>query len=174
MFNITIKICIVFLFTINLMSCLKPESYPEEPIIEFVDFSSSSDSGTLTFSFTDGDGDIGLNQEMLDYPFEPGNFYHHNIYITYCEIMNGELVKGTTDPDGENDIIFDTVFFPFRIENITPTGQNKALKGSISVVLEPFYFNPGSKSNDSIKYQIMLIDRKLNHSNFLTTPLITR
>ena len=88
--------------------------------------------------------------------------------------MNGELVKGTTDPDGENAIIFDTVFFPYRIENITPSGQNKALKGFISVILEPLYFNPNSKSNDSIKYQIMLIDRKLNHSNLLTSPLITR
>ena len=174
MFNITTKIIIVFLLLVTFLSCLKPETYPDEPKIEFIDFVASSDSGTLTFSFTDGDGNIGLDQNMLDYPFEPGSFYHHNIYINYYEIVNGELVKGTSDPDGNNSPNYDTVFFPYRIEVLTPSGQNKALKGTISIVLEPYYFNPNSISSDSIKYEILLIDRNLNHSNLLLSPLIVR
>tara|TARA_B100001287_G_scaffold246156_1_gene223945 strand:+ start:1595 stop:2119 length:525 start_codon:yes stop_codon:yes gene_type:complete len=174
MANLNTKIIIVLLIVTTFFSCLKPETYPVEPKIDFVDFVASSDSGTLTFSFTDGDGNVGLDQDMLNYPFEPGNFYHHNIYINYYEISDGELVKGTSDPSGNNSPNYDTVFFPFRVENLTPSGQNKALKGTISVVLEPFYFNPNSVSSDSIKYEILLIDRSLNHSNLLLSPLIVR
>ena len=174
MVNVVTKIIIVFLIVTAFFSCLKPETYPVEPKIEYVDFVASSDSGTLTFSFTGGDGDVGLDQDMLDYPFEPGSFYHHNIYINYYEIVDGELVRGTSDPDGNNSVNYDTVYFPYRIENLTPSGQNKALKGTISIVLEPYYFNPNSISSDSIKYEVLLIDRNLNHSNLLLSPLIVR
>jgi len=62
----------------------------------------------------------------------------------------------------------------FRIENITPIGQNKALKGEIKTILEPRYYNFGATSNDSILFKIVLIDRALNISNELITPIITR
>tara|TARA_Y100000385_G_scaffold286236_1_gene347854 strand:+ start:725 stop:1249 length:525 start_codon:yes stop_codon:yes gene_type:complete len=168
------KIIILFILLFSLLTCLKPVTYPNEPLIEYEGFQASSDSGTLTFTFTDGDGDVGLDQNMLNAPFDPASFYHHNVYISYYEVTDGELVRGTSDPDGNNSVNYDTVFFPYRIENLTPTGQNKALKGSISIVLEPFYFNPNSASSDSIRYEILLIDRSLNHSNLLRTPIIIR
>ena len=78
------KIVIVFL-SLSLLSCLKPISYPNEPIIEYVGFESLSDSGKLTFSFTDGDGDLGLDQNIITPPHDPGSYYYYNLYINYYE-----------------------------------------------------------------------------------------
>ena len=61
-------------------ACLKPVSYPDEPNIEYVGFEELSDSGKITFSFTDGDGDIGLDQDMVNGDFAPGSFYHYNLF----------------------------------------------------------------------------------------------
>ena len=60
----------------------------------------------------------------------------------------------------------------YRLENITPSGQNLALRGNIEIILEPFYFNPNSNHSDSIRFSILLIDRALNHSNLIYTPLL--
>ena len=163
----TTKIIIVFTLMLCFVACLKPVTFPDEPTIEYVSFEANSDSGILTFSFTDGNGDIGLDQEFLEPPYEPGSFYHHNLYIGYYEMVDGVLTRGTADPDGNNSSNYDTVSFLYRIEDLTPIGQNKALKGSISITIEPFYYNPNSLSSDSIQYDILLIDRDLNHSNLL-------
>jgi hypothetical protein len=48
------------------------------------------------------------------------------------------------------------------------------LKGEIKTTLEPRYYHLGATSNDSILYKIVLIDRSLNISNELITPIITR
>ena len=58
------KITVVFVIlgTLLTSSCLKPEEYANEPKIEFVSFEAQGDSsGVFVVSFTDGDGDIGLN-----------------------------------------------------------------------------------------------------------------
>jgi hypothetical protein len=57
---------------------------------------------------------------------------------------------------------------------MTPVGQNKALKGEIEIILEPFYFNPISNHSDSIKFSILLIDRSFNHSNLIFSSTIVR
>ena len=168
-----LKIVIVF-SSMCLISCLKPESYPNEPILEYLSFESLSDSGKLTFSFTDGDGNIGLDQNQLSAPFNPGSFYYYNCYINYYEMMDGEWVRATSDPLGNNSQFADTITYSYRIGNMTPVGQNKALKGEIEIILEPFYFNPISNHSDSIKYSILLIDRSLNHSNLIFSSTILR
>ena len=169
------KIILVLSFAVSfLASCLKPQSFPVEPAIEFVSFEAQGDSGVITFSFTDGDGDIGLDQQQLDPPFDTSSFYHYNLYINYYEMMDGSWVRGTADPLGNNFPTADSITFSYRLENITPIGQNKALRGEIQIVMEPYYFNSYSNHNDSIRYEIMLIDRGLNHSNLLETPIIIR
>lgn len=174
------KISIVFFILLALSSCLKPVQYPDEPNVEFVQFDIQGDSGIITFFFTDGDGDIGLNPNQIDPPYDPGSFYHYNVYLEYYEVMGGQLVKGTMDPNGENAAFqqnnnqpYDTIPNGFRIEDITPFGQNKSLKGNMQLVLSPFY-NFNSNHNDSIRFSILLIDRNLNHSNVVYTPVIKR
>lgn len=173
--NLLTKITLVLTFLVLFVtSCLKPESFPAEPAIEFVSFDALGDSGQLTFSFTDGDGDIGLSQSQLSPPFDTSSYFYYNLYIHYFEKMDGQWIRATSDPGGNNFPTADSITFAYRIENITPLGQNTALRGEIEVVLEPFYFNTNSNHSDSLKYEILLIDRNQNISNIIETPLIVR
>ena len=63
----------IFILTVIVQwSCLKAPEYPIEPIINFVGLTSevmkqgafNSDSTIITFSFTDGDGDLGDNDSV--------------------------------------------------------------------------------------------------------------
>ena len=89
-------------------------------------------------------------------------------------MMDGSWVRATADPGGNNFPTADSITFSYRLENLTPSGQNKALRGEIEIVMEPYYFNPISNHSDSIKYSILLIDRAQNHSNLVESPLIVR
>jgi len=102
---------------------------------------------------------------MTDPPFDEGSYFHNNMYAEYYEF---NTVTNLWEPSVING---DTVRFTFRVPDITPDGQNKALKGSIQVKIEPFYRNPNSP-NDSIKYRIRLIDRNLNQSPWIESPVI--
>jgi len=172
--NSITKISFVVLISLIILasSCLKVETYPDEPIIEYKSFEVFEDSAIVTVSFTDGDGDIGLENGDTTGDFAPGSFFYSNAYLEYYELMNGEWVKGTADPGGNNFPTADTIVFTNRLPNITPIGQNKALKGDIRLTLEPNYFNPFSNFNDTIKYKIILIDRALNISNQIETETI--
>ncbi len=76
--NLTIYFPLVFL--VVLAACAKPPEYPVEPAIEFVSLSKDTmnrayegfqgkmdrtDSIFVTFSFTDGDGDIGETDQIF-------------------------------------------------------------------------------------------------------------
>lgn len=151
-----------------LQSCLKPETFPVEPAIKFESFTAMQDSGLLIISFTDGDGDIGLSEADTTGDFAPNSVYHHNLFIEYYEKDDlAGWVRGT-------DLSGDDIEFLYRIPYLTPNGNNKALKGNIEVTIEPSYFNPLSSESDTIKYRIKLVDRNLNESNVIESPVITR
>ena len=136
-----------------LSSCLKKTEFPAEPAITFKSFAASGDEAVLEISFTDGDGNIGLNEgdTLAPYEFE-GDFYF-NLTLEYQEKQNGVWVTRDLDPP-----------FKYRVPVITPTGQNKALEGDIRVDITPFYYDPFS-AFDTIRYEIQLTDRALNRSN---------
>ncbi len=165
-FNIK-PLLLVAITTCILSACLKPNTYPIEPVIEFKSFEFKGDSGVVKFSFTDGDGDIGLNDSDNESPFDTGSVYYNNIFIRYYEKVNGAWVQGT-NPFG------DPIEFKYRIQRITPTGNNKALKGEIIVNIVPIAYNPFSLNNDSIKYDIKLVDRAIHLSNIAETGEILR
>ena len=132
---------IVICFALVLSSCLKPQEFPLEPIIEFDSFSVMRDSAVLTISFTDGDGDIGYKESDTTGNFAPDKLYHHNLFLEYYDLSG-------------NDISF-----LYRVPYLTPNGNNTALKGKIEVTLEPSYFNPLSSQSDTVMYKITLVDR---------------
>ncbi len=160
-------IFILFLGALTI-GCLKPEEYPNEPIIAFESFTQLSDSGILLVSFTDGDGNVGLAEGDTMNEFSPGNKYHHNYFVEYWEKVDGVGWQRGKDING------DDISFLYRIPVLTPTGKNKALKGNISVTIEPSYYNPISPDSDTIKYIITLVDRDFNESNTVESPEITR
>ena len=153
--------------TFVLMSCLKPEKFPPEPEIGYKSFVILSDSAKLTVTFQDGDGDIGLNDSDTNAPYDTSSIYHYNLFAQYWE-KDDVLgwVQGT--------VLGDPIEFRYRTPIITPTGQNKALKGEIEMTLEPLYYNITSSQSDTIKYKIMLVDRALNESNWVDTEVIIR
>ena len=82
---------ILFVLTIlflGIVSCKKVEKYPITPNIQYLGFEkiynpdlNLNDRGVLSFSFQDGDGDIGLNSGDTFPPFNAGSEYHYNLII---------------------------------------------------------------------------------------------
>lgn len=151
------------LLSFGVSSCLKQEVFPSEPELTFISFTKiSADSAVFSFSFVDGDGDVG---------FEASDTAR-NLFLEYYERMNGEWVPGTSDPASNNAPTSPQIVFEYKIKNITPTGQNKLLKGQIEVFIEPFYHNPNSNWNDTIQWRAYLYDRAQNKSNIIESDMI--
>lgn len=148
-----------------LSSCLEAVSYPDEPHIYFksLDINAAGDGSELVIGFTDGDGDIGLDQGDTSGIFCPDTCrYHHNLFCDYYELRDGEWVEvEPTNPVGE------PVKFYYRVPPIRPSGQNPALRGEIRVDMAPAYL---ISAWDTFRFEIQLVDRALNHSNVVTTP----
>jgi hypothetical protein len=157
-------------------SCDKSANFPIEPVIEFKSVERfGNDSAYVTIDFTDGDGDIGLNEFQVDAPYNfvpyngvdstrSENKFYYNLILRHHEFIDGEWIE----------IPFESTPVTFwRILDLTPSGQDQALEGEIRVTIAPFPPNIGSLGNDSVKYSIELIDRALHESNIVETPLIT-
>ena len=157
-----ILLILVFLLSVILFSCKKKEQYPVIPHIEYIDFTkiptanNIDDKGTLKFSFTDGDGDIGLDPSDTLAPYNPGSPWYFDLFITYYEKQKGNYVAVVLPMENNS-----------RIPVITPEGVNKSIKGDIEVEL--FINNPIS-SYDTICYNVQIADRALNLSNTIRTP----
>ena len=116
----------------------------------------------ITFSFKDGDGDIGLGDTDTIPPFNRASEYWQNAAVTILHQVGGNfeelLNPGTNEP-------FDLP--SERIPRITPEGKNKTISGKISIHMPA---NPLNTQPQKVKYQIRLIDRALNISNMVETP----
>lgn len=148
-----------------LSSCFKNEVYPLEPIIADPVFVFSGDSAKLTFSFTDGDGDIGLAPEDTLSPFNPESFYHYNLYLDYYE--KDDVLGWQRGRDLEGD----SLVFSYRLKPILVKGKARGIKGTMDITIVNFS-NPFSTQGDTIRYEIRLIDRALNVSNTIQTETI--
>jgi len=148
----------VFACGVLFNACLKVEELPPEPIIKFERFAVQGDSvAFFTFSFQDGDGDIGLRTGDTLGVFHRDSLYYNNLFLEYFELDSGEWVK--------QDV---SVPFYYRIPELSPIGQNPTLEGDIEVELAPF-FNPFS-SLDTFRFEAKMVDRSLNESNLIVTP----
>lgn len=161
---IKVKIVTILAFgaILCIASCIQFQKFPPEPYIAFVSFNKIptgtgiDDQGTLTVSFTDGDGDVGLDEDQTEPPYDTSSIYYYNIFIKYFEKQNGQYTEVELSPSNNG-----------RVPNLTPEGEQKALQGNISVDL--FINNPLS-IYDTIRYEVYIVDRALNHSDTITTP----
>ena len=152
----------------TLSSCFKKEEYPLEPLITYDSFSMLADSARLTFNFTDGNGDIGLNDSDTISPFDINSEFHYNLYINYFE--KDDVLGWTEGLDLEGN----PIIFKYRIEPIDTKGKTKGIKGKMDIDLGNLFFNPLSDQSDTIKYSIQLIDKSLNKSNIIESEEIVR
>lgn len=146
-------------------SCFKTEDFPVEPVISEPTFVISGDSAVLSFRFTDGDGDIGLDDSETEPPFDSTSYYYYNLYCDYYEKddVNG-WQQGT-------DLAGNPISFSYRLERIIVKGKQRGVKGSMDVTMST-YKNPFSTQSDTIRFTIRLIDRALHESNVIETEEI--
>lgn len=173
-----IQLFLLIILMIVIAACKKPKQFPDIPSIAYQNFTSIYnpdldiyDRGVLHFTFEDGDGDIGLNSGDTLPPFNASSDYHYNLIITYFEMQNGVIKEVPIlwfNPQTEQ---YDTLTLSARIPNLTPDGINKAISGDIFDTLFIYNFN---SIYDTIKFDAYIIDRALNESNTISTPLIIR
>lgn len=144
------------------VGCLKPEKFPAEPVIEYKAFEQHGDSASFIVSFTDGDGDVGLDPSDNASPFDTASLYYHNLFLEMDTVRNG--VWG--------HVAF-TLPLHYRIPRITPTGQNKALEGEIAVAITPWPFiDPSNAAWDTVRFTAHMYDRALHESNSVTSEVV--
>jgi len=141
-------------------SCEEIKSYPEEPEIEYKSYTITETTDilgnkifllTLAIGFVDGDGNIGLNQpDSTNIP----DSLKYNIFMTSHYKEDGRYIEISDQAGSQN----------YRIPYIEREGQNKTLKGTISVELE---FK--TIKYDTMMYSMYIRDRDLNRSNVDST-----
>ena len=71
----------------------------------------------------------------------------------------------------DSTAVMDTLFYSYRVPNLTPDGQYKALNGDIIAKLRvPPIYVPG---HTIVKFEITLTDRAGHKSNIVTSNEIT-
>jgi hypothetical protein len=145
-------------------SCKKIQQLPATPHIDFTNFTifdttdilgNISKAGRLKFRFEDGDGDLGLNP-----PTSTSTTDSTNLYFTLYR-----KVGGIMQPVADNDPLKPS---PYRIPYMERLGQNKILKGTISVTFLYLFYSP----TDTVRYDFYIKDRALNESNVASTSEI--
>jgi hypothetical protein len=151
----------ILLILLFILSCGEIEKLPPEPNIKFKSFEvfDSTDilgndvkGGRLNFYFEDGDGDLGLpapeNGTVPD---------STNLFFTLYRINRGVPV-----PVEDNDPLKPS---GYRIPYMDRQGQNKILRGNISVTFLYLFYSP----SDTIKYEFFVKDRAEHASNTAST-----
>jgi hypothetical protein len=153
-----ISIVLVLLFAIA--SCKKIEQLPARPNIEFTSFAifdttdilgNHAKGGRLKFYFEDGDGNLGLADPSGSQTDST------NLFFTLFRKTGGKMVLAPpNDPLQPSD---------YRIPYMVRLGQNKILKGTISVTFFYLFYTKA----DTIKYSFHIKDRAQNASNEAST-----
>lgn len=177
--NSTTKILILLLLIGTVVfSCRKFEEFPDIPAITYSDFivlmntqTGITERGVLEFSYTDGDGDLGLDKGDTLPPFDKTSEYYYNLIIKYYEKQYGVFVEVPLLSWNTDSSYYDTLTFNSRFPVLTPESGNLAIKGVFQDTL--FIYNPLSEF-DTIKFKAYIVDRALNKSNEIETEEIVR
>lgn len=169
---------LIFITALLAAACKRFEEFPDIPAITYDNFivlvnpeTGITERGVLVFSYTDGDGDLGLDKGDTLPPYDKDGDYYYNLLIRYFEKQNGEFVEVPVLSWNSDSSYFDTLTFNSRFPVLTPSSGNQAIKGVFEDTL--FIYNPLS-TFDTIKFKVSIIDRALNTSNEIETPEIVR
>jgi len=158
---------IIFLAVIS--SCKKEPTFAPVPVIAFEKFVAyNADSADCYITFKDGNGQIG--NLIGDTTFNLVLEYLHKVngtFVPYITNIGGQPIQSSVNRFGKPT---DTLFYPYQIPNLTPTGQYQAIQGEIKVKLRTApVFSP---TDSVVKFSITLWDRNGNQSNTVTTDEI--
>ena len=175
---IKLSLILIILVGIISFSCRRLEEFAPEPTVTYTGFQkllnttdSIYDRGILQFSFTDGDGDLGLAKSDTFPPFNIDGQYYYNLVVNFWEVQNGketEVALTSYNPDTQK---YDTIYLSARIPPLTPSGTNKSISGDIYDTL--FMYNYTSPY-DTLFFEFFIYDKALHKSNVERTPYIVR
>lgn len=159
-----------------LASCQKKMEYPIEPKVSYegMGYVMNADS-TLTgevvvsIGYTDGDGDLGLDDADTLYPFGPNDPNYYNLIIDYLKWDGSTFVETPLLSWNQQSQSFDTVSFNARFKRLVFNDEEAAISGTIDYKM--MVYNPLSP-NDTIKFKIKILDRALHESNVIETDAI--
>jgi len=161
--ELRIILAVLFFLIIPITGCEDIVSYPDTPVIDFKkhtvyltidELDNKIALVKLQLEFTDGDGDIGLEQPPEG---ELPDSLKYNFFLTLYDYKNGNFEKVENLEGNQN----------FRVPYIEREGQNKTLKGDIFIDLEY-----KSIIYDTIFYSFYLVDRKFHKSNVDSSDVI--
>ncbi len=149
-------------FMLALPACMERKEFPVEPRIEFRSMEVFADSLSLTISFTDGDGDIGLDAADNAPPFDSGSPWHNNLFVEYHQLVAGEWTQPAL-----------LIPLHYRIPRLSPSGRDKALEGEVAVGMAwPVFPMPPGSPADTVRFTVQLADRALHLSNVVETGVL--
>ncbi|MCB9262075.1 MAG: hypothetical protein H6607_06845 [Flavobacteriales bacterium] len=105
----------------------------------------------INFDYGDKDGNLGLGTNDTMGAFKGFN----NLNIKFFEKKNGIYIP-------MEDAFGSVPDFSQRIPNLTPTGKNKEIQGSMRV---SFGVNSLEIAADTLKFELYIVDRNFNESN---------
>lgn len=151
---VVISTCFIFI-----SSCRKPPVFPDEPQITYKSlrtFPAPEDSAQLTISFTDGDGDIGVDKEDT----------LPNLFLTY-QLKRNNVWKDTVPVDYKTG---DPIPYHYRV-NLPTEDRKPSLQGDIMVSMIASYYLTQEDQTwiDTIRFAVYLKDRALHQSNTVYT-----
>jgi hypothetical protein len=142
-------------------SCTKIQDLPPEPHIEFNSFTvfdtidilgNLAKGGRLKFYFEDGDGDLGLKSPDTSQRTDTTNLF----FTLYRKTGGAMILAPDDDPLKPSS---------YRIPYMERVGQNKLLKGTISVTFIYLFYS----ASDTIRYDFYIRDRLRHDSNTAST-----
>lgn len=140
---------VLYLYT----ACTKEPCEEDIPVIEYNRFERiMPDTFLLVYDFVDCEGNIGLESDDDDPPFDRDSEYFFNFWVDLYFMENGEWqLYDFGDGPGLND----------RIRRIFDDGRSRPVEGEIEKFIDASAFDPDL---DTIKFRAVLIDRALNKS----------
>ncbi|MCU0435588.1 MAG: hypothetical protein MUC87_19165 [Bacteroidia bacterium] len=148
----------LFLFSVILLSIFsgcKPEPvFPVEPVLTFKEYiqNTGSDSLQVVFSFTDGDGDIGISEGATD----------SNMVLTlYVRDNAGNFIP----QDNLSTPAIDSIYYNYRIPQLTRS--QKGVEGDVYLTV-----NKGFIARDTIRFNAFMVDQTQHRSATVQTPSV--
>ena len=171
------KTLVILLALFTLAACQEKVEYPIEPKITYEGMSYLMDADStltgevvLSIAYTDGDGDLGLDDADSLYPFGTNDPHYYNLLIDYLKWDGSTFVETPLLSWNQQTQSYDTISFNARFKRLVFFDEEKAISGAIDYKISAY--NPLSP-DDTIKFRVHLIDRALHESNVVETEAIS-
>ena len=123
-----------------------------------------------------GKDEISNTPELEVLSISPGTVVEfQDSIVVKIKYRDGDGDLGENDPDVKNLFLIDSrngVVYDYRVQQLSPDGASVAIEGELEVEISNTAITDGS-SQQSLSYEVYIIDRAGNESNRATTGSVT-